>query len=181
MNPNLLGDQLRDIRGLDEIPWWPLAPGWWLVAIGVLALLWLLSNRRLAVPRWSRPVRRVAWQRAAARELHQLRRRVARDDSKLLAGELSELLRRIAIARCGRESCAGLTGPAWLEWLAAHDPVGFDWVRHGTLLTRLPYAPPSQGEKATVLQTLIDAALAWTRPATPACTTASAAELDRAV
>ena len=35
---------LRDIHGLDAIPWWPMAPGWWyLIAlvpiIGTLILL----------------------------------------------------------------------------------------------------------------------------------------------
>jgi hypothetical protein len=168
VNPDLIAAGLRDIHGLDAIPWWPLAPGWWLLAIGAVVLLWLLGSR---FPRWHwKPApRRLPWQRSAARELRELRRRIGREDPKVVAGDLSELLRRIAMARCGRESCAGLAGDAWLQWLQDHDPLGFDWTRHGTLLTRLPYAPPDPGDKAPLLQNLVDAAMAWTRSAAPAC------------
>ena len=47
--PDLLS-QLRDIRGLDAISWWPLAPGWWGVAALVPALiagLYLYRRQRL--------------------------------------------------------------------------------------------------------------------------------------
>ena len=37
---------LRDIHGLDAIPWWPMAPGWWYL-IGAAVLLLLLALRRL--------------------------------------------------------------------------------------------------------------------------------------
>ena len=36
---------LRDIHGLDAVPWWPIAPGWWLIA-GVLVLLVLAAIGR---------------------------------------------------------------------------------------------------------------------------------------
>jgi hypothetical protein len=26
---------LRDIHGLDGVPWWPLAPGWWYVLAAI--------------------------------------------------------------------------------------------------------------------------------------------------
>ncbi|RLW54638.1 MAG: hypothetical protein B6D69_04845, partial [gamma proteobacterium symbiont of Stewartia floridana] len=29
-------DPLRDIRGIDTVSWWPLAPGWWLLLIGIV-------------------------------------------------------------------------------------------------------------------------------------------------
>lgn len=46
-------EQLRDIHLPEAIPWWPLAPGWWLLAfltIGLLALAltWFLRRRRSA-------------------------------------------------------------------------------------------------------------------------------------
>jgi len=33
---------LRDIHGLDQVPLWPMAPGWWYL-IGALGLLLLLA------------------------------------------------------------------------------------------------------------------------------------------
>ena len=83
-------------------------------------------------------------------------------DVKVLAARLSELLRRIAIARCGRDRCAGLNGETWLAWLADHDPDGFDWRARGRLLLELPYAPPGETGDRPELYKLIDAALAWT-------------------
>lgn len=153
--------QLRDIHGLDGIPWWPLAPGWWLVLIGSLLLL-LAMWRYRSYLRLRLPVPVIGnWRWDAARRLRDLRRRVPRQDGKASAGELSELLRRIAMARHGRRSCAGLTGPDWLTWLAEHDPTGFDWRDQGRLLLNVPYARPGVTDSAEGLLRLIDAAHTW--------------------
>jgi hypothetical protein len=80
-----------------------------------------------------------------------------------LASALSELLRRIAIARVGREQAAALTGERWLAWLQEHDPAGFAWSEHGKPLLTLPYAPPdAQLAGREQLLDLVDAAFAWT-------------------
>jgi hypothetical protein len=150
-------DPLRDIRGIDPAPWWPPAPGWWLVLLALLLLLllafWLLRRRRLY------PLGR--WQQDAHRQLRELRRRAQREPAKQVAGELSELLRRIAIARCGREHTAALTGEMWLDWLQSNDATGFAWREKGRLLLELPYAPPERSADKANLAELIDAALHW--------------------
>ncbi|MET0066104.1 MAG: DUF4381 domain-containing protein [Candidatus Thiodiazotropha sp.] len=150
-------DPLRDIRGIDTVSWWPLAPGWWLL-IAVLLLIflvawWLLRRRRLY------PLGQ--WQQDARQRLLALRRRVKREPAKLIAGELSELLRRIAIARCGREQTAALTDEAWLDWLQTNDSSGFAWRQKGRLLLELPYAPPDRSADRDTLTELIDAAIHW--------------------
>lgn len=152
--------QLRDIHGLDAIPWWPPAPGWWLVA-GLLLLSAWLAWRFL--PRVSVPVLAgLPWRWDAARRLRDLRRRVGRQEHQQTASELSELLRRIAMARHGRDACAGLTGTDWLAWLKAQDPQGFDWTAQAHLLLDLPYAPPgyAPAEQRPWLL-MIDAAQNW--------------------
>jgi hypothetical protein len=150
-------DPLRDIRGIDPAPWWPPAPGWWLVLLGLLLLLllvvWLLRRRRLY------PLGR--WQQDARSRLLELRRRIQREPAKQVAGDLSELLRRIAIARCGREHTAALTGEMWLDWLQSNDTTGFPWREKGQPLLELPYAPPDRSADQTTLTELIDAALHW--------------------
>ena len=150
-------DSLRDIRGIDPVSWWPPAPGWWLLLLGLLLLallvVWLLRRRRLY------PLGR--WQQDARRHLLALRRRMKREPAKLVAGELSELLRRIAIARCGREQTAALTGEMWLDWLQSNDSTGFPWREKGRLLLELPYAPPDRSADKALLAQLIDAALHW--------------------
>lgn len=157
-------EQLRDIHGIQGVPWWPPAPGWWLIVGGILALGYLSwhfrTSLRLRIP--PLPVFTVgSWRWDAARRLRDLRRRAGGQDLKQTAGEVSELLRRIAMARLGRESCAGLTGEDWLTWLTGHDPKGFDWLRDGRLLLEAPYAPPGRPADTSVLLRLIDAAYEW--------------------
>lgn len=168
-----IATQLRDIRGLDPVSWWPPAPGWWLLA-GSLLLLILLAWRwraslRLRIP--PIPVLRIgSWRWDAGRQLRALRQRAATQDPKLTASDLSELLRRVAMARLGREACAGLAGEDWLAWLADQDPRGFDWRSKGRLLLDAPYAPPAArgvgstaegGGSPPAWLELIDAAYQW--------------------
>ncbi len=150
-------DPLRDIQGIDAAPWWPPAPGWWLVLLGMalcgLLIWWLWRQHRLY------PLGR--WQKDARRRLLQLKRQLQQSPTKEVAGELSELLRRIAIARCGRTKTAALSGQAWLAWLHNNDRSGFDWQENGQLLLHLPYAPPDREADRASVGKLIDAAIRW--------------------
>jgi hypothetical protein len=148
---------LHDIRGLDAIPWLPLAPGWWFVIGVCMSLLIIVAIRYL----WVRRDPLVSRCRDARRRLKILRRQVRKSPVKDVGSALSELLRRIAILRSGREDCAGLSGKRWLEWLTENDPNGFDWVSHGQLLLVVPYAPDGADIKRRELARLIDAALGW--------------------
>lgn len=158
---------LRDIQDIAPIPWWPPAQGWWLIALGVLIVIvgaWRWRARlslRIPIP----GITLGSWRWDAAAALRDLRRRAGKgQDARQIVGELSELLRRIAMARLGRAACAGLTGTGWLDWLTRHDPNGFAWHERGRLLTDAPYAPAGalkSPASATDLLALIDAALAW--------------------
>jgi len=162
VTPEKLANRLHDIHELDPVGIWPLATGWWLMLAGMALLILLFIGLRRWRPDWQRYLPRYGWSRAAARELTVLREQVGHGDVKVLAARLSELLRRIAIARCGRDRCAGLNGEPWLAWLADHDPDGFDWRARGRLLLELPYAPPGEPGGKPELYKLIDAVLAWT-------------------
>jgi hypothetical protein len=160
--------QIRDIHGFVGVPWWPPGPGWWVLATGLIFLT-LLAWRFRAQLRLRIPIPVITlgdWRWDAARQLRALRRRVQRDELGLkeAAGSVSELLRRIAMARLGRPACAGLTGKDWLAWLHANDPNRFDWAARGGLLLDAPYAPPvDTGVKTRLadLIALIDAAHDW--------------------
>jgi hypothetical protein len=90
--------------------WWPPAPGWW-----ALALLCALAAAALVY--WLRhPARRL--RRAALRELAHLQ--AASGNDAELARDLEHLLRRYAVARCGRDTVARLSGPAWIDFVVAH-------------------------------------------------------------
>ncbi|MEA3274809.1 MAG: DUF4381 domain-containing protein [Pseudomonadota bacterium] len=157
-------EQLRDIHGIQGVSWWPPAPGWWILATTILALVVLAwrfrATLRLRIP--PIPVFTMgSWRWDAARQLRDLRRRAGEQAIKQSAGELSELLRRIAMARIGREASAGLTGEDWLAWLNGNDPKGFDWTQQGRLLLEAPYAPPGDRGHPEELLVLIDAAHDW--------------------
>ncbi|MTW22202.1 DUF4381 domain-containing protein [Allochromatium palmeri] len=113
----MMADPLADLRDWhlpDPVSWWPLAPGWWLLAAVVLVALVLV------VRRWLRWRDQTALQRAARRELERLGRELAADgDRRRYLAELSRLLRRLALARYPRVQVAGLTGEDWLTFLDA--------------------------------------------------------------
>ena len=158
MNPQILA-QLRDIQDLDPVSWWPPATGWWLLLLLILALI-------IGLVLWLRNLRKYppgSWHRDAYRSLVKLRKQASKLSDGELAGQLSGLLRRIAVVRLGREQAAGLSGDAWLKWLQEQDPRAYDWPQKGRLLLTLPYAPAtdSSDNKAELLE-LVRASVAWT-------------------
>ena len=159
MNPELLA-RLRDIHDLDPPGWWPPAIGWWLVAAGMVALgvlLFLLIRSLRRYPPGS-------WHRDARNQLLALRRLLPQLAPEQAMRELSELMRRIAVARLGREQAAGLTGDDWLAWLEEQDPEGFPWRQEGRALIEVPYAPPGHRPVSRAqVERLIQAALVWAR------------------
>jgi Domain of unknown function (DUF4381) len=112
MNPNpqqLL--RLRDIHLPAPPAFWPPAPGWWLLAALLIALLaWatVVALRRYRIRRQRRRVLS-----ALARLEHKL---VSESTPDALA-QLSALLRRLALMRFPRRDVAALTGKAWLHFL----------------------------------------------------------------
>jgi hypothetical protein len=109
------GPQLRDVHVPHVSLWWPLAPGWWvlagvlLIAVVVLVLLWR---------------RRAAWHRYVDGTLNDLRdasQRHAQDgDTARFAAAVSQLLRRVARTRDPRS--VTLRGTAWRDALASLAP-----------------------------------------------------------
>jgi len=86
------------------VSWWPLAPGWWILAGLLLGLALLLVLGRL----WRRRHRQRAWQRQARAELGNLRAALS---------AASVLTRRILLAVLPRARVAALHGDAWLHTL----------------------------------------------------------------
>lgn len=151
--------QLRDIRGLDPFPWWPIAPGWWfLLAFMIFAAGALYLARSLLV-NW-RNAR--AWREEAKSILSELKSDTKRPDKEKLAS-LGILLRKLAIRKHGRAVCAGLEGREWLRWLARHDPNGFDWEREGAVIAQSPYAPEEQVLRGGSLERMIRAVEGWVK------------------
>ena len=103
----------------------------------------------------------MGWRNDARRKLRALRRELPRENPRDIAGRLSELLRRIAMARSGRRVAAGLTGENWLHWLAEMDTSGYQWEKRGQMLLKAPYMPPTMEVERKEVASLIRAAIRW--------------------
>ena len=141
-DPAALLELLRDIQLPAAIPWWPPAPGWWLLP-GIVLLAYLGWRRRWYAG-WRRMLARppppVTARVAALGELARARAAFASDgDARALVSGLSVLLRRVAMEFASREEAASLTGERWLEWLDARiEGEGFS-AGPGRVLADAPY------------------------------------------
>lgn len=127
--------KLRDNHPPGEAPWWPPAPGWWLVAaIGLvlvgLAVHWLWR-------RW----RKARFRRRVMQEFDQL---AAQAEAETLVAGLSVLLKRVALARFSRDQVASLSGADWLIFLDRSGGNGEFSDGAGAVLADGPYAPSLQ-------------------------------------
>lgn len=104
--------QLRD-PSLPEIDWWPLAPGWWILAGLLTGSILLYCVSRI----WRRHHRRKAWQRQARAELEKLRASLPDATNHDILMAASVLTRRILLAVMPRTRVAALHGDAWLGTL----------------------------------------------------------------
>ena len=94
-------ENLRDIAVPPPVPWWPPAPGWWLVLAVIAVALSVLMLRG-----W-RAWQSNAYRRAALRELQ----------SAKTISEIAEVLKRTALVAFPRIETAALSGSVWCEWL----------------------------------------------------------------
>lgn len=104
-------ENLRDLAVPTPVPWWPPAPGWWILGAGLVAAGLVAAWRA-----WRR-YRADAYRRQARRELDAIARRL---DAGLLGGataDLAAVLKRTALAAFPRAPVASLTGRAWLGFL----------------------------------------------------------------
>ncbi|MEM7082517.1 MAG: DUF4381 domain-containing protein [Pseudomonadota bacterium] len=101
-------EALRDIHLPDAISWWPLAWGYWVVMLLLLATGWFMWRR----------YRQYAVHRAAMKTLRELDRRYqSHGDSHRLAREINVLLKRTLLTLQPRTQVAKLAGDAWLDRL----------------------------------------------------------------
>jgi len=143
---------LRDIHLPAPVSFWPPAPGWWMLAVGLLVFLALGLW-------WWRRYRRHRYRRQAMKALQDLRRawQDGQSETELLGG-ISILLRRVAITRYGRRPVAALHGEAWLAFLDRTGR-GTDFQTRGQELVDAPYRPGPVNSTETIL----DLASRWVK------------------
>ena len=124
---------LRDIHPPGDPSFWPPAPGWWLLAVLLLALLsWLvlIAWRRYRIRRQRRRV---------LGALDALADQLGAGPSPAHLAMISVLLRRLALMRFPRERVAALTGAGWLGFLDETGGGGRFCEGPGQVLAAGPY------------------------------------------
>ena len=133
---------LRDIHLPDPVSWWPLAPGWWIIAGGVLLFVIIFFAGR-------QYYRSKALHRDANAELEKIKHQFALNHNEIeLVQALSILLRRSCISFYPRHETASLTGDVWLKYLDSTSPtVSSDTTTFykgvGEILASAPYMSES--------------------------------------
>ena len=142
VNQDLLA-QLAPAHAPAAAPWWPLAPGWWAVAVLLLLALagwWFLRHRR------RQPQRRV--RNMALLELDRIAQ--AKSDDATFARDLEQLLRRYAVTRFGRATIAQLNGDDWLAFIAARGATALA-APAGTQFLHLAFGGRGQADRTAWL------------------------------
>ncbi len=109
MNSSLL-KQLKDIHHPGDVNWWPLAPGWYGLALFLLLVLGIIAYYIYAYYQKKKRIQLIK------QSITELKMRIKSRDPKLIS-DCSQLVRRVALMNYPREEVAGITGEAWLVFL----------------------------------------------------------------
>ena len=145
--------KLVELEPPSPVPWWPPAPGWYVVAVLLaLAVLWLVWR---GVRMWLSN----GYRREAAR--------VVRATQSMTPGagleRIAVVLKRVAITTFGRATVAPLSGPDWVAFLdRTGGTTGFS-KGPGEWLTARRYAAGGDPIPADQLQTLRKTSIRWIR------------------
>ncbi len=154
-NVQALSD-LRDIHLPGAVTLWPLAPGWWLILGGLLALALGVHLHLRA--------RRRSLKRAAVRELDGIEASFrSSGEVARLALSVATLLRRVAIARFPRWDVASLHGCDWSRFLVRTSGDRGLTVEMVHDLSLAVYAGPSAEPEASCVEAWTTAARNWIR------------------
>ena len=125
---------LRDIHMPEPISWWPLAPGYWVVALFLAFILGTLFFHYRY--RKSRRIKRCALRQLALyRRCHEQTPHLGQT-----AARLSSLLKQVALHYYPRSYVASLQGDAWLRFLTeTSKQLDFEPARDALL--KCPFRP----------------------------------------
>ena len=135
MNPEMIA--LKEIRYPNNIDWWPMALGWWIILAILVCVIIVFSVRFL------KNFQRNKKRRIALNELHRIRNdEIICSDIFLLTNKLSILIRKSMLAYESRDAVAGLVGEEWLEFLDQNLEEKYFSQGIGRSLVLFPYQNP---------------------------------------
>ncbi|WP_415408017.1 DUF4381 domain-containing protein [Sulfurovum sp. CS9] len=124
-------DQLHDIIIPPAVSYWPLAPGWY-----ALALLVLTYGIYVGLKYWS-TYQKNLYRREALKVLSGMK--LGEDTSKEISTLLG-LMKRVGLQHFGREKVAALSDDAWWDFMEKHSKTKVD-VEVRELSQKILYSP----------------------------------------
>lgn len=136
--------ELRDIHLPEAVSAWPPAPGWWILVASII----LLAVASCITYHY---YKRSALKRTALNELSTIAQHY-HDQPQQLLQQLSQLLRRVALATHSRKTVAGLNDQCWLTFLDQFVSGAQFSQGDGQLLAQGPYQtmPPNFDAQALI-------------------------------
>jgi hypothetical protein len=145
MNPDLMA-QLRDIHETQAVPWWPPAPGWWVLALLVLVLLAWAGKRLFSLYRdYKRRKNMLVW-------IDNLNSTVdPQKDPQMYLSTLNRIFKVVALRAFPGQHCALMAGQEWEEFLRGkfNDKQNTEPLR---ILATGPYDPAPQYDPADITE-----------------------------
>jgi hypothetical protein len=125
---------LHDIVMPSPAPWWPPAPGWYLVFSGAAVVAaWFCWQR-------FRQWRADAYRRASLNELARIKGLIDSGEREPAMRKLPELIKRTAMSVWPREQVAAMSGTGWLKFLDETGNMNAFSQGDGGLLAEMAYA-----------------------------------------
>ena len=129
--------ELRDIHLPDPVSWWPLAAGWW---ISLLLIIALIIIAYVFIPKLIKKLKHQPARKLALKEFNIIQQEyMTQKDNHRLIKSISILLRRVCMTYDTRNNSASLTGQAWADKLSSLDPQKCFSDELMTLLLTAPY------------------------------------------
>lgn len=118
---------MADIHLPAEPGFWPLAPGWWVLAALLLALLVYGAYRlqkRLQLHRRYRNALRELDKCLTSLQAGSGHNGATMEQRLIYVNEVNSVLRRVALLHFAHDRVAGLSGQAWVAFIKQHDRAG---------------------------------------------------------
>jgi len=143
MTPDLLS-QLRDIHAAPVAPWWPPAPGWWILGLLLFAILVVAGRRLVAAYRIHRRRRlMLAW-------IDHLNAAVdPQKNPHAYLSTLNRMFKVVALRAFPDQHCALMAGPEWSEFVKQNLQTK-DSQQALSVLAWGPYEPSPQFDPADI-------------------------------
>lgn len=145
--------QLADIHLPEAVPFWPPAPGWWVLAAlllcGLVLLGWVQLRRWQQRQRLARVLAELTQARLAWRQADEINRNIA---GLALLYAINSLLKRVALLHFPEARVAPLAGSEWLRFLDAQGATQDFTSGAGQVLAEGEYRPAFDADGEALCQ-----------------------------